>query len=70
MDNLKNALERGNRLEAEIEAADPAMKAQLLGSYKELLIENFVSVVKRTNRPDLLALLDRDIEFVEELTQP
>ncbi|MBI4528181.1 MAG: hypothetical protein HY695_30680 [Deltaproteobacteria bacterium] len=64
---FKAALERAEKFEAELEAADPAMSAQLLGAYKELLMEEFVSVLKETSRPDRLALLDQNIALVQEL---
>lgn len=67
MKELSAALDRDKRFEAEIKAADPAMRAQLLGAWKEALLERVVTVLKATGDPKRLVFLDKNLAVLEEL---
>lgn len=59
-------MDRSKRFQREIKAADQAMKAQLLGAWKEALLERAATALKATNDPKLLSLFDTNLALVEE----
>lgn len=67
MTALTAALDRGDRFEKELKAVDAATGAQLIGAWKESLLERITDVLRATSDPKDLAFLDRDIAVVEEI---
>jgi hypothetical protein len=51
MNGFHMAVERGKRFHAELKTADPAMAAQLLGAWKELIMGEMVKLLQATNDP-------------------
>jgi hypothetical protein len=66
---LEAAQERENRFKREFKKVDQPMKAQLLGAWKELLIEEFIRTMKVTEDPELLGALDSQIALVREIIE-
>jgi hypothetical protein len=51
MNGFHMAVEREKRFHAELKTADPAMAAQLLGAWKELIMGEMVKLLQATNDP-------------------
>lgn len=61
MPNLKNANERGDRIESEIETVDAATKGRILGAWKESIIEDLIALLAVTSDVGTLGNIDRAI---------
>lgn len=58
---LAAALERSDRFKAELKTCDVAMKAQLIGAWKEMVMEYLVELFRVTDDPDAIAFVDINI---------
>lgn len=67
MTELGAALDRGDRFEEELKAVDAATRAQLIGAWKESILERIAEVLRAGSDPKDLAFLDRNIGVVEEI---
>ena len=67
MTPLRAALDRGERFEEELKAVDATMRAQLIGAWKESILERAAEVLRVASDPKYLAFLDRNIAVVEEI---
>ena len=69
MNGFHMAVERGKRFHAELKTADPAMAAQLLGAWKELIMGEMVKLLQATNDPKILQLADENIALAQGATR-
>ena len=69
MTGFHMAVERGKRFHAELKTADPAMAAQLLGAWKELIMGEMVKLLQATNDPKILQLADENIALAQGATR-
>lgn len=69
MNGFHMAVERGKRFHAELKTADPAMTAQLLGAWKELIMGEMVKLLQATNDPKILQLADENIALAQGATR-
>jgi hypothetical protein len=56
-------------LTAELKTADPAMAAQVLGAWKELIMGEMVKLLQATNDPKILQLADENIALAQGTTR-
>lgn len=62
--HLKESLDRLKRFEHEISAADPDDRAQVLRSWKELVLEQCVEALQSTDNLQLISTIDRAAALV------
>lgn len=58
---LEESLARADRFTTELSHAEPAMRAQLLGAWKELIIEQCVALLRSTDDVGSISNVDRAI---------
>jgi hypothetical protein len=66
---LKRAVKRSENFKAEITRADPVMAIQLIAAWKEIIMEQFVKALGRTDDLDDLGFLDVNPALILETKQ-
>jgi hypothetical protein len=63
------AVARAKRFHVELKTADPAMAAQLLSAWKELIMGEMVKLLQATNNPKILQHTDENIALAQGATR-
>jgi hypothetical protein len=60
-DYIEASLERGERFKAELKTCPPEMRTQLIGAWKESILETLVEVFRVSDDPNCLHAIDVNI---------